>query len=675
MSVAISVIVTVYNHEVRYFRECMESLRSQTFRDIEFIIVDNDATPASKIVIEEYEKLDSRFKVIHLKENKGYGRALNVGLKAAVGEYVAFVDSDDWAESDMYEKLWMISQRTSADIIKGLFYICADGEEKKLGLKFPSRAYNKALMPNEVKFYPLSFGSFWSAIYKRSMIVENDIWFDEVPAPSAEDIMFTLRTYFFAKSIYLSPEVVFDKRMDNPNSSMKRKDSKAWTTLKLYNMLENFIGKNEDKIPKELLGVKSKREYLNFYWLLKNDVSRNRLGYYLCVSKIYRHNLKRGHVDFSLFNPEEAKLYLKIAKNPIRTWLSELLYKRKITSTHEKRYLLGVQYYSKRSRSGSNVVSGNSFAQSQFELLHSTWQTSGVTDELVQYLRLLSQSRYAFKKLREEFMYIYIACLIEKNLIEEARKIVKMCSSHFKFENLFRYIYVSDFLLCCGVSNEKSQKAAYIMQCFERNLNSGEFVNYLRGKKIAVVGNSGCELGKGKGAEIDAHDVVIRFGNFPYEYIKDYGSKTNVWVRAGGAYPGDVESREIDDIEYVLWNQDFKHSVIMHNLLDYMYDSCTKFPKKYLYIGAEYRKSFAEASNINFPSSGAMLFWYLFKTLKTLDNVDFYGFAFLDNNSQDFKHFFDNKCKISTEHNFSGECEFLHWLYQNNKDVCLSTKV
>ncbi len=660
----ISVIVTVYNHAVEYLRECLSSLASQTLKDIEFIIADNAATEESKEVIAEYEKNDKRFKVIHLTENKGYGRALNIGLKAAKGEYIAFVDSDDWAESDMYEKLYVIAEKTDADIVKGLFYLCYENQQKRIGLNFKHSQYNKLLSPEELKEYPLKFGSFWSAIYKREMLEKNKIFFEEVPVPAAEDIMFILKTYFYARKIFITPDIVFNKRMDNPNSTMQKKDSKLWIGLHLYEMLEKFVAEREQEINKSLLGVKTKREYLNFYWGYKNDLTHYRLAFIRAYSKLFKYNIKKGHYDAKLFNDNERKIFLQVAKHPVIFYLKEKFYKKKITPSHEKRYLFGIQYYAKRLKAAnSQQAAVNNFRQSIMDLILSTWITSGATDELMDRLKFLSQSRYTMKNLREELMYIYIACLIEKGEIEEAGRILMFCKEYYKFKELHRYMYVSEFCLRHGISTENSVKSAYIAQCFEKNNTSGRLEEYLRGKSIAVVGNSGCELGLGKGAEIDAHDVVIRFGNYPLEYTKDYGCKTNIWVRAFGANASDVEKRDMNEYDFVLWNHDFKHYFIQFDSFDYMYESFLKYPQKHVFIGAAIRRKLYNKTFMHLPTSGALTIYYLLEILGSLKTVDAYGFAFLNNDANDTIHYYDKKCRICADHSFKSEVDFLHKLY------------
>jgi len=654
----ISVIVTIYNHGAGYLKQCLNSLQQQTLENIEIILVDNAATAENKAVIEQYRN-DNRFKIIKLEKNKGYGRALNIGLKAAKGEYVAFVDSDDWVEPDMYHTLYGISKNNNADIIKGLFYKCNDGN-KTLGMKFSSDKYNKMLTPEEIKEYPLMFGSFWSAIYKRKMLIDNRLFFHEISNPAAEDIMFILETYFYAKSIYITPHIVFNKRLDNPNSSMKTKDPKCWNTLKLYKSLEKFVSEREGEIDKSLLGVKTKREFLNFFWHYKGDITRKRLSFILNYSRIFHYNIKCRHLDETLFNEKELKCFYKVACNPLKFYLEEKFYQKKHSGTHEKRYIFGVQYYCKKKFFEIRQNPQGNFAMTN-NVIVSAWFTSGVTEELVNYLTLFYQGRFAYKHLGEnDLYYIYLSCLLERGEIKQAKKILNYGKNYFSFDNLYRYIYLCDFARNEGITSEETEKSSYIAHCFDKNIQNESLKKFLAGKSIAVVGNSGRELGLNKGSEIDSHDVVIRFGNFPYEYGKDYGYKTNIWVRTSGGKPGDVEKRAIDKFDFVLWNQDFKHSSIQFGLLDYMYEQCKEFPEKYIYIGQKYRKSFIEASSILLPTTGAMLVWYLDKYLGNIKNADMYGFAFLDGNSEDSAHYYDDKCRITLDHSFDLEVEFLH---------------
>ena len=114
MKSLISVIIPVYNVE-SYLKRCIDSILNQTYKNLEIIIVDDGSTDASGQICDEYEKADSRIKVLH-KENGGQGSARNMALDMCTGEYIAFVDSDDYILDNMYETMLGALLATSADI-------------------------------------------------------------------------------------------------------------------------------------------------------------------------------------------------------------------------------------------------------------------------------------------------------------------------------------------------------------------------------------------------------------------------------------------------------------------------------------------------------------------------------------------------------------------------------
>lgn len=116
----VSIIVPVYNSE-RYIRRCIESLMNQTYTDIEIIIINDGSTDKSLGIIEELAKKDSRIILIN-QENRGVSYARNAGLKKVSGDYIGFVDSDDYIEKQMYEKLIQAAETSDADIVECGYY-------------------------------------------------------------------------------------------------------------------------------------------------------------------------------------------------------------------------------------------------------------------------------------------------------------------------------------------------------------------------------------------------------------------------------------------------------------------------------------------------------------------------------------------------------------------------
>lgn len=114
----ISVIVPVYNSD-KYIERCIRSIISQTFKDWELILIDDGSTDSSGIICESYANLDKRIRVIH-KSNSGVSSTRNIGIEEAKGEYITFVDSDDWIEYDFFEKVTNeIDQMNVAVVITG----------------------------------------------------------------------------------------------------------------------------------------------------------------------------------------------------------------------------------------------------------------------------------------------------------------------------------------------------------------------------------------------------------------------------------------------------------------------------------------------------------------------------------------------------------------------------
>lgn len=118
--ISVSVIVPVYNAE-KYLKKCLSSLERQNLQNLEIICVDDGSTDGSLQIIEEYAERDNRFKVIH-KENGGLVSARKAGVSLASGQYIGYVDSDDWVEPQMYEVLYQIAERTQADLISSGYY-------------------------------------------------------------------------------------------------------------------------------------------------------------------------------------------------------------------------------------------------------------------------------------------------------------------------------------------------------------------------------------------------------------------------------------------------------------------------------------------------------------------------------------------------------------------------
>src|SRR5574344_262743 len=159
--IKVSVLTPLYCHDKKYVRKCLESLQVQTLNEIEFILIDNGANEDNKTLINEFQNKDSRFKVIHILDNKGYGPAMNTGLKSALGEYIGIVESDDFIAPNMYEELYNKAKENDVDICKSGFIPYYSDNRKVVPFKFPQDKLNAILTKQEATVIPTGHVCQW----------------------------------------------------------------------------------------------------------------------------------------------------------------------------------------------------------------------------------------------------------------------------------------------------------------------------------------------------------------------------------------------------------------------------------------------------------------------------------------------------------------------------------
>lgn len=178
----LSIIVPVYNMasdgKLEY---CLESLVKQTMSDYEIIAVDDCSTDNSLEILKTYEsRYPDKFRAVHSEINKHQGGAKNIGIKAAAGEWIGFIDSDDWITSDMYERLLKKAEETGADLV-GCDYSLTGEHSMKVGQIVPNNKKEQCGILDRRKKASLILdgGSLVVKIFKRSMILEHGLWFPE----------------------------------------------------------------------------------------------------------------------------------------------------------------------------------------------------------------------------------------------------------------------------------------------------------------------------------------------------------------------------------------------------------------------------------------------------------------------------------------------------------------
>lgn len=190
----ISVIVPIYNNE-QYLRQCLNSIKEQTYADLEIICVDDGSTDGAQDIVDEYAADDSRFVVIH-EINQGESHARNVGLDVAKGDYIAFVDCDDWIEPDMYETLLKAYSNDSIQMSAASWY--KDEVDHSESIRNKKEVKKGIINQDELLRYIYirdsykAFAYIWDKIYKKELLVRSNgigIRFNE-ELPLGGDVLF-----------------------------------------------------------------------------------------------------------------------------------------------------------------------------------------------------------------------------------------------------------------------------------------------------------------------------------------------------------------------------------------------------------------------------------------------------------------------------------------------------
>lgn len=198
----ISVIIPVYNVE-KYLEQCINSLLNQTLKDCEFIFVNDGSKDSSKEIIEKYKALDNRIILIN-QENQGVSIARNNGLNVAKGEYIGFVDADDYIEEDMYETLYNATIEDNCDVVLSNWKHEISGNFITKNYRFPKNTLlDRTFINNIILPYFLeedNLNTVCNKLYKNLIIKENNIQFPERVA-LGEDGVFNMRVFCRAMSL------------------------------------------------------------------------------------------------------------------------------------------------------------------------------------------------------------------------------------------------------------------------------------------------------------------------------------------------------------------------------------------------------------------------------------------------------------------------------------------
>ncbi len=238
----VSIIIPTYNTE-QYLRQCLDSVINQTFKDIEIIIVNDNSTDGSYNIIKEYAKKDDRLIIINLTQTKEQGNARNEGLKIAKGEYITFVDSDDWVRNDFVEILYNEIKKNDLDIVSASQYFYDNLQKKVVNIKtVPAKVLNKS----NIETLLIPKGDFfiipvWQKIYRKQFLDDNKIKFKLC---WHEDNIFLFETLIKTTKIKFIDDKIYFYRICRENSSIYVMD-REFTLFNAFAELKTMLIEND----------------------------------------------------------------------------------------------------------------------------------------------------------------------------------------------------------------------------------------------------------------------------------------------------------------------------------------------------------------------------------------------------------------------------------------------
>lgn len=306
----ISVIVPVYNVE-RYLRKCLDSLIKQTLDDMEIICVNDGSTDKSLDIINEFAQKDKRIVVVN-KKNAGLGAAYNSGIEIAKGEYIGFVEPDDYTSPNMYEELYNCT-KTKPDIVRSDWFLDKGGKiskENKLGY------FEEGIYKN--KDLPLFDGNIghWASIFNNyNFIKKYNIRYTPSPGAAFQDIGFMLKAYVLAKDIYVRPYQYYYYRIHPAQSITDSAHKSLKFVADEYTNVLNYF--NENKQARDSIDLK----LLNHYTYILIERPINSYKYVKRISKILNSDLFKSGYSSENFSEKTNYIYKLVITNPLMAYM------------------------------------------------------------------------------------------------------------------------------------------------------------------------------------------------------------------------------------------------------------------------------------------------------------------------------------------------------------------
>ncbi len=252
MNKKISIIIPVHNAQ-EYLPKCLDSIINQTLKEIEIVCVNDSSTDNTGAILDNYQQKDSRIKIINT-DCRCSGGTRNRGLEAANGEYIGFVDADDWVDKDYFEKLYNTAKENSCDIAAtSSVVLIENGEEKSIKYVGATPADNPVNTLEKKKKCIIATGICWNKIYRKDFLEKNNIHFIEIPT-AAEDNYFSALAAIFANQIIFINNSTYYYNFVSTSQTKSLKIEKDFSITDIYKQILDVIdNKNLDSQWKDVI--------------------------------------------------------------------------------------------------------------------------------------------------------------------------------------------------------------------------------------------------------------------------------------------------------------------------------------------------------------------------------------------------------------------------------------
>lgn len=317
MQPAVSVVIPIYNAS-HFLHEALDSVVSQTLKNLEIICVNDGSTDNSLDIIKEYAAKDNRIVVVD-KPNGGYGHSMNTGLDIATGDFFAIFEPDDYILPPMYEDLYKIASQNNLDFVRSDFYRFRDRE---IGRKMYYHAltpheeyYGKVLSPQEnLDLFNVRMQN-WTGLYDLNFLRAHDIRFHESPGASYQDNGFWFQAYCYAQRVYYVKQPYYCYRWDNPASSTKQ-NNKVYAMLDEYKWIREKVLDSSDDLKRKFMGIYQYKKMHNCEFGFSLLAEEYRMPFLERYSQEYREARDAGELDPSFFTDVEWERLMRIMDSP-----------------------------------------------------------------------------------------------------------------------------------------------------------------------------------------------------------------------------------------------------------------------------------------------------------------------------------------------------------------------